>query len=271
MWDVSQYEQFASERSRPFWDLVGQIPLQAMRSATTVVDLGCGTGELTASLLLRCRQAHILGIDSSPEMLKKAETVDQRNWELRGATGKVEFRLADIADWRPDQPVDVILSNAALQWLPDHEQLFPRLASFLSDHGTLAVQMPNRFRAPSQRAIEETIADGPWRDRLSNVGLHQKSVLPTEDYARLLMRLGFTVNAWETTYFHILHGENASLEWLKGTALRPLLAALDPDQQTEFQRALAARLNLAYPPRDGITFFPMQRLFVVATRSGMRA
>ena len=221
------------------------------------------TGEQTATLLNRWPASRILGIDSSPEMLRKAEAVAQ--------SGKLEFRLADITDWRPDQPVDIILSNAALQWLPDHEQLFPRLASFLSDHGTLAVQMPNRFRAPSQRAIEETIADGPWRDRLSNVGLHQKSVLPTEDYARLLMRLGFTVNAWETTYFHILHGENASLEWLKGTALRPLLAALDPDQQTEFQRALAARLNLAYPPRDGITFFPMQRLFVVATRSGMRA
>jgi trans-aconitate 2-methyltransferase len=267
MWDVSQYEQFASERSRPFWDLVGQIPFQTLRNATSVVDLGCGTGELTASLLLRCRHAHILGIDSSPEMLKKAEAVDQRNRELRDAPGMVEFRLADIAGWSPEQPVDVIVSNASLQWLPEHEQLIPRLASYLSPNGALAVQMPNRFRAPSQRAIEETIADGTWRDRLLKIGLHQNSVLPTEAYARLLMQLGFVVNAWETTYLHVLHGENASLEWLKGTALRPLLAELDPDEQSEFQRALADRLNAVYPPQEGITIFPMQRLFFVATRA----
>jgi trans-aconitate 2-methyltransferase len=266
MWDVSQYEQFVSERARPFTDLIGQIPLSRFRNATSVVDLGCGTGELTASLLLRSRHAHILGIDSSREMLAKAEKVNQHDWELRETTGKVEFRLSDIAEWSPEKPVDIIVSNAALQWLPDHERLFPRLVSFLSPNGTIAVQMPNRFRAPSQRAIEEAIADGPWRDRLAKIGLHQKSVLPTETYTLLLMQLGFAVKAWETTYFHMLHGENAVLEWLKGTALRPLLAALDADEQAEFQSTLADRLNAVYPAQDGMTVFPMQRLFFVATR-----
>jgi trans-aconitate 2-methyltransferase len=258
MWDVSQYTRFQSERSRPFFDLVAQIPSADPR---LIVDLGCGIGEQTAKLLDRWPNSRILGIDSSSEMLKKAATF---------ARPALEFQLSDIADWQPADPVDVILSNAALQWLPDHEQLFPRLASSLSSHGTLAVQMPNRFRAPSQQAIEETIAECPFRDRLSNIGLHQKSVLPTDAYTRLLMQLGFTVNAWETTYFHILHGDNAALEWLKGTALRPLLASLDDEQQSEFQRALAARLNLVYPPHDGITVFPMQRLFFVATRAGSK-
>jgi trans-aconitate 2-methyltransferase len=256
MWDVSQYTRFHVERSRPFFDLVAQIP---NADPAVIVDLGCGTGEQTATLLDRWAGARILGVDSSPEMLKNAAAFAR--------AGRLEFQLSDIAEWQPADSVDVILSNAALQWLPDHEQLLRRLASYLSTNGTLAVQMPNRFRAPSQRAIEETIAENPLRDRLSKIGLHQKSVLATETYARLLMQLGFTVNAWETTYFHILRGDNASLEWLKGTALRPLLAALDPGQQTDFQRALAARLNVAYPPQGGVTVFPMQRLFFVATRA----
>jgi trans-aconitate 2-methyltransferase len=266
MWDVTQYEQFGSERSRPFFDLVGQIPFRESKNARSVVDLGCGTGELTASLLLRSPHAHILGIDSSREMLKKAEAVDQTHRERRGSTGKLEFQLSDIADWKPAEPVDVVVSNAALHWLPDHEELMPRLASYLSPRGVLAVQMPNRFRAPSQQAIEATVAADPWRERLTCVGLHRESVLPTETYVGLLGRLGFDVNAWETTYFHVLTGENASLEWLKGTALRPLLAALDEEQRLQFKRELAARLNTSYPPRDGVTVFPMQRLFFVATR-----
>ena len=256
MWDVSQYTRFQSERSRPFFDLVAQIPATDPK---VIVDLGCGTGELTATLLDRWPGARILGVDSSLEMLKKAATVTR--------PGQLEFLLSDIADWKPDQLVDVLLSNAALHWLPDHEQLIPRLASYLATDGVLAVQMPNRFRAPSQQAIEDTIAASPWRDRLRGIGLHRESVLPTETYARLLMQLGFAVDAWETTYIHVLHGENASLEWFKGTALRPLLAALDAEQQAEFQRALATRLNDLYPPRDGFTLLPMQRLFFVAARS----
>lgn len=261
MWDVAQYRLFESERARPFWDLVGNIPFRTWRTAETVVDLGCGTGELTAELRRsHCRNAHVLGIDSSPEMLKRAESV--------ALPGKLDLQQCDIADWRPTEPVDIILSNAALHWLPDHEQLFPRLVSSLNYRGTLAVQMPNRFRAPSQQAIDETIDSGPWRDRLKNIGLHKESVLPTETYARLLLAAGLAVDAWETTYYHILHGENASLEWLKGTALRPLLAALTPDEQASFQAALSIRLDAAYPPKDGITIFPMQRLFIVATRRG---
>jgi trans-aconitate 2-methyltransferase len=270
MWDVSQYTLFERERSRPFFDLVGQIPHQNSKDARTVVDLGSGTGELTASLLLRSPHAHIVGIDSSAEMLKKAETVDQRAWERRGSTGTLKFRLGDIADWAPDEPVDIIVSNAALHWLADHERLISRLASFLASDGVLAVQMPNNFRAPSHQAIFETAAAGPWRERLAGVGLHRDAVLPIETYVRLLLELGFTVNAWETTYLHILPGENAVLEWLKGTALRPLLTALDPGHQADFQRALAARLDEVYPLRDGVTIFPMQRLFFIASRSPVR-
>ena len=255
MWDVSQYTRFQSERSRPFFDLVAQIPNTDPKSA---VDLGCGTGEQTATLLERWPNVRILGVDSSPEMLANAAAFTR--------PGRLEFVHGDIADWQPAEPVDVLISNAALQWLPNHEQLIPRLAAAIAPKGTLAVQMPNRFRAPSQRAIEDTIDAGPWRDVLAGIGLHQESVRPTETYARLLLNLGFTVNAWESTYYHILTGENASLDWLKGTALRPLLAALNPEDQTAFQHDLAARLNAAHPPKDGVTIFPMQRLFVVATR-----
>jgi len=256
MWDVAQYTRFQTERTRPFIDLVNQI---TNADPKTVIDLGCGTGEQTATLLGRWPTARILGLDSSPEMLNKAGA--------RAQPGRLDFQFADIATWQPTGPVDIVLSNAALHRLPDHLQLFARLASYLSSGGTLAVQMPNRFRAPSQQAIEDAIAAGPWRDRLHNIGLHRESVLPTESYTRLLLSLGFTVNAWDTTYYHILHGEHASLEWLKGTALRPLLAVLPSNDHPAFLAAAAARLNEAYLKENGTTVFPMQRLFVVATRT----
>jgi len=259
MWDVTQYTRFQSERARPFFDLVAQI-LNA--DPKFIVDLGCGTGEQTASLSDRWPGAGVLGIDSSAEMLAKSASFAR--------PGRIEFQRCDIADWQPAGPVDVLVSNAALQWLPDHEQLIPRLASSIAPGGTLAVQMPNRFRNTSQRVIEEAIAAGPWHERLRGIGLRRDSVLPSETYVRLLMDRGFTVNSWETTYNHILAGENAPLEWLKGTALRPLLEKLDAEERPRFMDALTTRLNIAYPSRGGVTLFPMQRLFFVARRDDDR-
>ncbi|QDT53233.1 Trans-aconitate 2-methyltransferase [Caulifigura coniformis] len=258
MWDVTQYTRFQSERARPFFDLVAQIPQAA---AELIVDLGCGTGEQTATLLNRWPEAHVLGLDSSPEMLAKSASFVR--------AGQIDFQSADISSWEPTGPVDILISNAALQWLPDHERLIPRLASHVAPGGTLAVQMPNRFRNTSQRIIEDAIASGPWRDRLRDIGLQRDSVLPSETYVRLLLERGFTVNSWETTYNHLL-GENGPLEWLKGTAIRPLLDALEPDEGPAFLEALSTRLNAAFPSRGGVTLFPMQRLFFVAQRGDMR-
>jgi trans-aconitate 2-methyltransferase len=257
MWDANQYNKFAAERERPFADLVEQAA-QSGTEIRQIVDLGCGPGRLTRQLAERWPAAHVVGVDNSPEMLTKAQPLT--------VPGRLEFVQADLALWSPDQPVDLILSNAALHWIADHERLLTRLAGWLGPSGTLAVQMPNRFDGPVQQAIDATAADPRWAAQLRGVGLHRGSVQPVEWYARCLQGLGFVVNAWETTYVHVLAGENPVLEWFRGTGLRPLLARLDATAAEQFCADLAARLTALYPPRDGTTLFPMPRLFFVAVR-----
>jgi trans-aconitate 2-methyltransferase len=255
MWDVTIYRKYASERARPFIDLLNQID---RTDCFRIVDLGCGTGEMTRLLADRWPQAHVLGVDDSPQMLEKAAEY--------AIPGRLEFIRGNIDQWTSEQPIDLLFSNAALQWLPNHSQLFPRLASLLAPRGTLALQMPNRFRTASQNAIEKAVGEPRWQGLLSGVGLHQDSVQPLDWYVRLLMQLGFEVNAWETNYYHVMTGDKPVLEWLKGTALRPLLALLKPAQSQQFQQELGDLLEASYPAQEGVTIFPMPRVFLVAHR-----
>lgn len=256
MWDAAQYLRFADERGRPFFDLMAQVRLERPRR---VVDLGCGAGNLTRTLADRWPDAHVLGIDNSAEMLHQAATVS--------APGRLKFVRADAGAWSPDGPIDLVVSNAALHWVEDHAALIPRLAAMLAPGGVLAVQMPNRFAdTPAQAAIEATSADPRWANALAGVGLNRRSVRPLPWYVRTLLALGFAVNAWDTTYLHVLSGDDPVLEWFKGSALRPLLARLDAESAAEFQGDLAARFRAAYPPTDGVTLLPFPRLFFVATR-----
>jgi trans-aconitate 2-methyltransferase len=255
MWDASQYCKFVDERARPFADLLAQVRCER---PAFIVDLGCGTGHLTRTLAERWPTARVLGVDNSASMLEQARPLT--------LPGRLEFVQADIADWSCAQPIDLLVSNAALHWVGDHERLIPRLAALLAPGGTLAVQMPNRFQEPSQTAIEETAADARWATLLHGVGLHRESVLPLAWYVHQLLDVGFAVNAWETTYLHILTGDHPVLEWLKGTALRPLLQRLGPQLDGQFLADLGRRLRVAYPPIGGITVCPFPRLFFVATR-----
>jgi trans-aconitate 2-methyltransferase len=257
-WDANQYNKFAAERERPFADLLEQAAL-GRAETRHIIDLGCGPGRLTRQLAERWPAARVVGVDNSPEMLAKAQPL--------AIPGRLKFVQADLAIWRPDQPADLILSNAALHWIADHERLLARLAGWLAPGGTLAVQMPNRFDGPVQRAIDMTAADPRWGAQLQGVGLHRGSVRPVEWYVRFLQSRGFDVNAWETTYVHVLTGENPVLEWFRGTGLRPLLARLDATAAEQFCAELAARLTALYPPHEGTTLFPMPRLFFVATLS----
>jgi trans-aconitate 2-methyltransferase len=260
MWNATEYLRFAGERSRPFADLLAQVQHQSPR---VVVDLGCGPGNQTRTLAERWPGARVIGVDSSADMLAKAQPL--------AIPGRLEFVASDIGQWSPEAspeaPVDVILSNAALHWLADHERLLKRLAGMLNPDGALAVQMPNRFGSPSQVVIEEAAADPRWAARLRGVGLHRESVMPISWYVSQLRALGFAVNAWETTYIHVLAGENPVLQWFKGTALRPLLDRLDAPLQAEFEALVGERLRRAYPPTGDVTLFPMPRLFFVASRT----
>ena len=215
MWDAAEYLKFSDERSRPFADLLAQVRQPDCRF---IADLGCGAGHLTQTLAERWPSARVVGIDTSAEMLAQAVPL--------AIPARLEFVQADIAQWSPDTSVDLVGSNAAMQWVNDHDGLLARLAGMLAAGGTLAVQMPNRFQTATQQAIDDTVADTRWASSLHGVGLHRESVKPLLWYVDRLHDLSFTVNAWETTYFHVLTGENPVLNWLKGTALRPLLSRL---------------------------------------------
>ena len=255
MWDADQYLRFEAERTRPFEDLMAQV---FRKTATRIVDLGCGTGNLTRLLAQRWPEAQVTGVDSSAEMLQAAVTLT--------IDGRLDFQQADLAAWSPGGPVDLLISSAAWQWIADHERLIDHCVGMLGPRGTLAVQMPCRFETSSQTVIEEVSADPRWAGQLRGVGLHRQSVHPVGWYADRLSRRGFAVNAWETMYLHPLTGENPVLEWLRGTALRPLLARLNETQQVDFLTDLGERLRGEFPPCGEVTFFPMPRLFFVAQK-----
>jgi trans-aconitate 2-methyltransferase len=252
MWDPGQYLTFANERARPFYDLVGRV---GATSPGYVVDLGCGPGNLTAALADRWPEAEVLGIDSDPEMIAAASK--------RPARPGLSFQLADLRDWQPGRKVDVIASNAVLQWVPGHMDLLPGWAAALVPDGWLAFQLPGNFDQPSHAILRELSQSATWRDRLSGVELNRQAADPAE-YLAVLARLGLAVDAWETTYLHVLQGEDAVTEWYKGTGLRPVLAALGPAEAAEFIAEYSEGVRRAYPAAPYGTILPFRRVFVVA-------
>jgi trans-aconitate 2-methyltransferase len=233
-------------------DLLARIGAEA---PAEVCDLGCGPGNVTGFLKRRWPGARVVGIDSSGEMLAKADAA---------ATG-ASFQQGDAATWTPGKPLDVIFSNAALQWVNGHETLFPRLAGLLAPGGWLAIQMPRNHGAASHQAMLETVEAGPWAERLRPATRPAPVALPEQYYAMLRPHCA-ALDIWETIYLQQLEGENPVVEWTKGSGLRPLLAALaDAEERSVFERDYAARIRQAYPPApDGRTLFPFRRLFIVA-------
>ncbi|SFN91698.1 trans-aconitate 2-methyltransferase [Actinomadura madurae] len=254
VWDPVQYGIFSDQRSRPFAELVGRL---GGPPPARVTDLGCGSGELTASLAARWPHAVIDALDASPEMIAAA-----REHEIPGRLG---FRVADVTAWAPERPADLIVSNAVLQWVPEHPDLLPRWAGSLTPGGRLAFQVPGNFDAPSHVLLREQGRSARWRGKLGSLQ-RDAPVLDPAGYFDLLARHGCDVDAWETTYTQVLQGEDAVLEWVKGTALRPVLTALDPEEAGEFLAEYRERLRRAYPAAPYGTLFPFRRIFVIATR-----
>jgi trans-aconitate 2-methyltransferase len=257
MWDPAQYLHFSDERSRPFYDLAGRIGAVA---PGYVVDLGCGPGNLTASLAVRWPQAEVLGVDSSAEMIAAAQQAD---YATAAGQGQLSFAVADVNDWQPPRPPDVIVSNAVLQWVPNHLELLPRWAGDLAPGGWLAFQLPGNFDQPTHAVLRELATSARWRDRLSGIQLNRQAGEPCE-YLDLLGRLGLNVDAWETTYLHVLQGADPVTEWYKGTGLRPVLTALDPAEAVEFVAEYSRRVQEHYPVAPYGTVLPFRRVFVVA-------
>lgn len=260
-WDPQQYERFAAERARPFHDLIGRIPTA---EAVAVVDLGCGPGTMTATLAGRWPGAAILGIDSSPDMIAAASAF---------AGEQLSFQLGDIAAWRPQRgSVDVIVANASLQWVDDHATLLPIWAAALDDGGTLAFQVPVAAGNPAVTVIAEAASSPRWAAALTAVrdSTGPQAATPVRSpswYVATLSAAGLTVDAWQTTYYHVLDGDDPVLEWFAGTGLRPYLDALSGPDRAEFRADVGARLRDAFPREPFGTILPFPRLFVVAHRA----
>ena len=252
-WDPAQYERFAGPRARPFVDLVSRIEAESPRR---VIDLGCGPGALTALLATRWPSAVVEGIDSSQEMIEAASALDT----------SVSFSVGDVTSWTMPADADVIVSNAVLQWVPDHQDLLAAWAAALPAGGWLAFQVPGNFAEPAHAAMRALAGSARWSAQLQGVLRHHDAVSEPSSYARLLLDAGLEVDVWETTYLHVLAGADPVLEWLRGTGLRPVLAALSAADGAEFSAALAAQLRAAYPPGEHGTLFPFRRIFAVAYR-----
>jgi trans-aconitate 2-methyltransferase len=249
MWDPAVYGRYDAERARPFFDLTARIGAMDPRAVT---DLGCGPGSLTGSLALRWPRARVTGVDSSPEMIEKAAA----------QPGPARFELGDVRDWRPGPDVDVLVTNATLQWVDGHRELLARWATDLPPGAWIAMQVPGNFDAPSHRALRRVAA-------LHGVA-HVTREAPVDNpdgYAGLLLAAGAEVDAWETTYLHLLPAdgeEHPVLRWMEGTALRPVKAALDENAWQSFRAELAGELAAAYPAAQEYVAFPFRRVFVVA-------
>ncbi|MEP9384690.1 methyltransferase domain-containing protein [Nocardioides cheoyonin] len=251
-WDPDRYLAYADERGRPFVELLARVGADAPGA---VVDLGCGPGNLTALLAERWPDAVVTGVDSSEPMIEKA----------RASVPAIGFEVADLRDWARDtEPgsVDVLVSNATLQWVPGHLELFPELVRSLAPDGWFAFQVPGNFDEPSHTLRAELSAEEPYAAYAGDAARpssHDPAV-----YLDALTAAGCEVDAWETTYLHVLTGEDPVFEWISGTSLRPTMAALPESLRPAYAAELKRRLAVAYPPREGRVVLPFRRIFCVA-------
>ncbi len=253
MWDPGQYQRFAGERGRPFFDLIARIGAE---KPGYVADLGCGPGNLTAVLARRWPDAEVAGVDSSPQMIAAAAAE---------AGGRLSFVQADVRDWQPARPLDVLVSNAVLQWVPGHLDVLTRWAGLLASGGWLAFQVPGNYGQPSHAILRAMTESDRWRPLLAGTELNRQSATP-EEYLDLLARAGCEVDAWETTYLHVLPGQDPVLEWYRGTGLRPVLNVLAPGEAADFLAEYGRRTREAYPAQPYGTVLPFRRVFAVARR-----
>ncbi len=248
-WDADHYLTYADLRGRPFVELLARVPSAA---PADVVDLGCGPGNLTRLLAGRWPDARVAGVDASPEMIEAAR---------RDVDG-VDFEVADLREWLDrGLAVDVLVSNATLQWLPDHLELVPRLVERVRPGGAVAFQVPGNFGEPAHTIRGELAAEEPYAAHTRGVAApssHEPAV-----YLQALAEAGCEADVWETTYLHVLTGEDPVFAWISGTGARPTLQALPDDLRPGFEAEFKSRLRAAYPDTGHGVVMPFRRIFAV--------
>jgi trans-aconitate 2-methyltransferase len=253
-WDSEQYLRFAEERTRPCRDLSARVILGGARS---IVDLGCGPGNSASVLRERWPRAELTGVDSAPDMLARARRdLPDLRWEE-----------GDIGSWQPGRTYDLVFSNAALHWVPDHAALLPRLLTSVAEGGALAFQMPANLDAPAHRLMRELAATPRFRGAFT-APVREWHTEEIADYYDILSPHVSRLDLWVTEYQHVLAGPAAITEWYKGTGLRPFLDALPGEaEQGAFLSEYTALVAAAFPAqRDGRVIFPFRRIFAVAYR-----
>lgn len=254
MWDPGQYQRYAGERGRAFFDLMARV---GTSDPGYVTDLGCGPGNLTMALAERWPRAVVAGVDSSPEMISAARAASQGP--------RLSFELGDLREWRPSRPVDVLVCNAVLQWVPGHLEVVRQWPELLAPGGWLAIQLPGNHDQPSHAILLDLVSSPRWQALLAGARLNQQAHDPAT-YLDVFAQAGCEADAWETTYLHVLAGPDAVTEWYRGTGLRPVLAALGPGQAAEFLAEYGELARAAYPARPYGTVLPFRRVFAVARR-----
>ena len=253
-WDPARYLTYAGERGRPFIDLLARVEGQPRR----VVDLGCGPGQLTGLLADRWPGADVLGVDSSAEMIDAATRAEPL----------ARFELGDVRTWKADEPVDVLITNATLQWVPGHLELLPRLVAQIAEGGCFAMSVPGNFEEPSHTIRRDLESRAPYAEHTD--GLEAPASHDPAVYYAALDDLGLEVDAWETTYLHVLDASadpDPVFTWVSTTSARPVLGALPPGLREEFTTQFKQRLAVAYPTTSDRVVLPFRRVFAVARKA----
>ncbi len=254
-WNPARYLQFAEERSRPCHDLADRVKITSPR---TIIDLGCGPGSSTAVLAARWPDAAITGLDSSPEMIAAAgERFPGRHWIAN-----------DIEGWAATERTrfDLVFSNAALQWVREHNVVIPRLFDRVRSEGALAVQIPSAWESPARREMRALAASPGWALRMARARVADWHSENAVYYYDLLAPLAARLDVWETEYLHVMDSVSAIVDWYRGSGMRPFLEALGTEEEREaFAAEYAGRIAPHYPPRpNGKLLFPFRRIFIVA-------
>lgn len=257
MWNPEIYLRYADERGRPFHELVARI---GATEPMSVIDLGCGPGNLTQTLTERWPRARVHGVDSSVEMIEEARA------KTGSEMGAVTYEVGDVREYEVPDEVDVIVTNATLHWIPGHDELLTR---WVKPGRWIAMQVPANFDAPSHQNLRALAETDRWRERLSGLDL-RRSVGDAVHYGRLLRGAGCAVDTWETNYVHQLPVRQGQwhpvLTWMTGTALRPVRARLSDAEWEDFCADLDSALWVGYPADGNVVDFPFLRVFAVAHR-----
>jgi trans-aconitate 2-methyltransferase len=253
-WSAKQYLKFEDERTRPPRDLLAQVRLD---DPGRVFDLGCGPGNSTELLIERFPGAEVIGVDSSPDMLRQA----------RERLPSCTFVEGDLSTWVPREGTDLLFGNAVFQWVPDHPKVLARLLQSLQPGGVLAVQMPDNTKEPALMLMEKVAASGPWTAAIAQANAARNDLPRPEDYYDLLRPLCSHIDIWHTHYNHIMENHAGVVEWFKGSGLRPFLAPLDAGMRETFTANYTDEIRFAYPARsDGKVMLKFPRLFILAVR-----